>query len=352
MFVYFIIFSCLFFSDLHDFPPDERSPQTVYEGAGATLTCHPPSHYPTLSYRWFFNEFPNFVQTTDGRWFISQVTGNLYIATAEVKDSGNYFCFTTNNMEISTKSVFSRANPLTVLSDAHYHSVVFSLVVFRMICKCGLCTVSGILITINNFLIAQPEWLHVMSDSEVEISSELRWSCASAGKPRPSVRWLRNGQSIINGGLLKISHLALEDSGMYQCVAENKHGTIYSNAELRVQVLAPDFRQNPVRRLVPAARGGQVMMECKPRAAPKPTLFWSRGTELLTNNSRVTVTPDGNLWITNISRADEGKYTCFAENYLGKANSTGHLSVRGMLSPQLPLLLTCNILLHLWERTS
>lgn len=48
MFVYFIIFSCLFFSDLHDFPPDERSPQTVYEGAGATLTCHPPSHYPSM----------------------------------------------------------------------------------------------------------------------------------------------------------------------------------------------------------------------------------------------------------------------------------------------------------------
>lgn len=45
--------------------------------------------------------------------------------------------------------------------------------------------------------------------------------------------------------------------------------------------------------------------------------------------SRITVTPDGILWIYNISRADEGKYTCFAENYLGKANSTGHLSVRG-----------------------
>lgn len=39
----------------------------------------------------------------------------------------------------------------------------------------------------------------------------------------------------VNGGRLKISNLALEDSGMYQCVAENKHGTIYSSAELRVQ---------------------------------------------------------------------------------------------------------------------
>lgn len=43
---------------------------------------------------------------------------------------------------------------------------------------------------------AQPEWLQVMSDSEVEISSELQWSCAAAGKPRPAIRWLRNGQPL------------------------------------------------------------------------------------------------------------------------------------------------------------
>lgn len=44
---------------------------------------------------------------------------------------------------------------------------------------------------------AQPEWLQVMSDSEVEISSEQHWSCIAAGKPRPSIRWLRNGQPLI-----------------------------------------------------------------------------------------------------------------------------------------------------------
>lgn len=43
---------------------------------------------------------------------------------------------------------------------------------------------------------AQPEWLQVLSDSEIEISSELHWSCIAAGKPRPSIRWLRNGQPL------------------------------------------------------------------------------------------------------------------------------------------------------------
>lgn len=35
-----------------------------------------------------------------------------------------------------------------------------------------------------------------MSDSEVEISSEQHWSCIAAGKPRPTIRWLRNGQPL------------------------------------------------------------------------------------------------------------------------------------------------------------
>uniref|UniRef100_A0A8D3DGR9 Contactin 2 n=1 Tax=Scophthalmus maximus TaxID=52904 RepID=A0A8D3DGR9_SCOMX len=352
------------FGYLHDFPPDSRSPQTAYEGMGSFVACQPPPHYPALSYRWLINEFPNFIKKDDGRWFVSQVTGNLYVARAEPNDTGSYFCFTTINMDISTKSTFSKANQLTVLPDANprksapnikvrFPAETYALAGHTTPLECfaygnpvpklrwrkvdGLmpskagASAEGPTLVLPELSFddegvyeceaynsegsdtyqgrisvqAQPEWLQVMSDSEVEISSELHWSC-------------------VNGARLKISNLALEDSGMYQCVAENKHGTIYSTAELR----APDFRSNPVRKLIPAARGGQVMIECRPRAAPKPSLFWSRGTELLTNSSRVTVTSDGILWIHNISRADEGKYTCFAENYLGKANSTGHVSVR------------------------
>ncbi|XP_063071450.1 contactin-2 [Engraulis encrasicolus] len=382
------------FGYLHDFPPQNRTPQTAQEGTGTTLACQAPPHYPALSYRWFLNEFPSFLRSDDGRMFVSKVTGDLHVAKALANDTGNYFCFTTINTDISTKSIFSKPVALTVQPDANpkksapkirvrFPAETYALAGHTTQLECfaygnpipklrwrkvdGVLPVKALVSSEGPVLSlpelgfedegmyeceaynsegrdtyqgritvqAQPEWLQVMSDSEVEISSELQWSCLAAGKPRPSIRWYRNGQPLstqarvqVNNGKLKISNLALEDSGMYQCVAENKHGTIYSNAELRVQVQGPDFRLNPVRKLVPAARGGQVRIECKPRAAPKPTLFWSRGTELLVNSSRVTVTPDGVLWIYNISRADEGKYTCFAENSLGKANSTGHLSVR------------------------
>ncbi|KAK6472062.1 contactin-2-like [Huso huso] len=382
------------FGYLHEFSPDERSPLTVTEGVGFTIPCNPPQHYPGLSYRWLQKEFPEFVPAGNGRWFVSQVTGNLYVARADLPDVGNYSCFATSRIDFITKSVFSKATLLRVNSDASHRkyspsikvrfpSETYALAGQTAQLECfaygnpepelqwrkvdgslptkALPTARKPILQIPELgfedegvyeceaknsegqvsyqgritVQAQPEWLQVMSDTEVEIASQLRWSCAAAGKPRPSMRWLHNGLPLssqdrieVDNGELRITGLTLEDSGMYQCVAENKHGTIYANAELRVQVQAPDFRLNPVRRLIPAARGGEVIIECLPRAAPKPVVFWSRGTELLTNNSRVTIMEDNSLWIRNISRSDGGKYTCFAENFLGKANSTGILSVR------------------------
>lgn len=42
------------------------------------------------------------------------------------------------------------------------------------------------------------------------------------------------GRVQIENGALSIAALNLSDAGMYQCVAENKHGIIYSSAELMV----------------------------------------------------------------------------------------------------------------------
>lgn len=42
------------------------------------------------------------------------------------------------------------------------------------------------------------------------------------------------GRVLTENGALTISSLTLSDGGMYQCVAENKHGIIYASAELVV----------------------------------------------------------------------------------------------------------------------
>lgn len=57
------------------------------------------------------------------------------------------------------------------------------------------------------------------------------------------------------------------------------------------------------------------------------TCYWAKNSfwPLL----RVFIWEDGSLEILNVMRADEGSYTCFAENDRGKDNSTGSLLVTG-----------------------
>lgn len=57
--------------------------------------------------------------------------------------------------------------------------------------------------------------------------------------PHPAPGSLAQTRVEVLAGDLRFSKLSLEDSGMYQCVAENKHGTIYASAELAVQGKGP-----------------------------------------------------------------------------------------------------------------
>lgn len=69
-----------------------------------------------LSYRWLLNEFPVFLPT-DSRRFVSQVTGNLYIARTEAQDEAGYSCLTTSHIAFTTKSVYSSFTRLSITPE-------------------------------------------------------------------------------------------------------------------------------------------------------------------------------------------------------------------------------------------
>ncbi|XP_078424599.1 contactin 1b [Cetorhinus maximus] len=377
------------FGYLERFPTEERQTVEVRLGVGVMLLCAAPPHFPDdLTYRWLLNEFPKFIMSGRRR-FVSQTTGNLYIAKVEEADIGNYSCIVTSPS--ISKSVFSKYIPLIPQTDGvvrRYPAdirVKFTdtqvLMGHNLTLECfalgnplpqiqwwkleGKLPNSAELLNFNSVLRltniqpedegvyvcearnskgrdrvegrltvhAHPYWIQPINDTMQDIGSDLTWHCEAGGKPQPTYRWFRNGEVVygarfrVNRGELRISRLILQDSGMYQCVTENKHGSLYSNAELKVLASAPDFRLNPVRKKLLGARGGKALIECNPKAAPKPTFSWSKGTELLKNNSRMSIWANGTLEIRELSKTDEGSYTCFADNNRGKANSTGTLSV-------------------------
>lgn len=67
-----------------------------------------------LTYAWVFNEYPYFVQQ-DNRRFVSQQTGNLYIAKVEPSDVGNYTCVVMNS--VTKGKVHSSPTALILRTD-------------------------------------------------------------------------------------------------------------------------------------------------------------------------------------------------------------------------------------------
>uniref|UniRef100_A0A8C2JV00 Uncharacterized protein n=1 Tax=Cyprinus carpio TaxID=7962 RepID=A0A8C2JV00_CYPCA len=372
------------FGYLDMFSSDEREAVYVKEGQGAVLLCDPPPHFPEdLSFRWMLNEFPEFIPL-DKRRFVSQTTGNLYISTVRASDSGNYSCFVSSPS--IAKSVFSKFIPLVPIAERSLRKYpadikvkspdTYTLLGQNVTLECFALgnpipqirwrkvdgdlpverhniSMSGSLLhlydiqyedeglyeceadnskgkdrhKVHLYVEGAPEWVEKISSSERDIGGDYIMSCLASGKPKPHVHFLKNGRMYAKNHELRLTDLTFDDSGMYQCIAENRHGTIYANAELRVFAGAPSFEWNPVKPKLLGANNGRVVIACKPRAAPRPSISWSKGTELLHNSSRIFIWPDGSLELLNVTKSDEGKYTCLAENDRGRANSTGSLSV-------------------------
>ncbi|XP_063141486.1 contactin-4 isoform X3 [Rattus norvegicus] len=386
------------FAYLENFKTRTRSTVSVRRGQGMVLLCGPPPHSGELSYAWIFNEHPSY---QDNRRFVSQETGNLYIAKVEKADVGNYTCVVTNT--VTSHQVLGPPTPLILRNDgvmgeyepkievqfpetvpAEKGSTVklecFALgnpvptILWRradgkpIARKARRHKSSGIL-EIPNFqqedagsyecvaensrgkniakgqvtFYAQPNWVQIINDIHVAMEESVFWECKANGRPKPTYRWLKNGDPLltreriqIEQGTLNITIVNLSDAGMYQCVAENKHGVIYASAELSVIAESPDFSRTLLKRVTLVKVGGEVVIECKPKASPRPVYTWRKGREILRENERITISEDGNLRIINVTKSDAGSYTCIATNHFGTASSTGNVVVKDPTKVMVP----------------
>uniref|UniRef100_A0A3P9JQH6 Contactin-4-like n=1 Tax=Oryzias latipes TaxID=8090 RepID=A0A3P9JQH6_ORYLA len=383
----------LTFAYLESFKTQRRSPVSVREGQGMVLLCGPPPHSGDLVFSWIFNESTTFVQQ-ETRRFISQETGNLYIAKVEPSDVGNYTCVVTNT--VTKTRVQGPSTPLVLRSDGimgEYEpkiEVQFPEIVHvakgstvKLECfalgnpapsitwrredgapfprKVDTRKTNGVLeipyfqqddvgtyecVAENSrgmnkvkgklSFYAPPHLIEKPQDVQKLIDDSLVWECKATGKPKPSYRWMKNGENLesreeriqVANGVLSISRLTLSDTGMYQCVAGNKHGEVYSNAELRVIAAAPDFSHNQLRSQTMGKVGGDVLVECRPKMSPWGVISWRKGSEPLQQSNRIVILDNGSLRIWNVTKSDAGLYTCVARNQFGMASSTGSVTVK------------------------
>ncbi|XP_040340132.1 roundabout homolog 2 isoform X12 [Herpailurus yagouaroundi] len=285
-----------------------QNPTDVVVAAGepAILECQPPRGHPEPTIYWKKDK----VRIDDKEERISIRGGKLMISNTRKSDAGMYTCVGTNMV-------------------GERDSDPAELTVFE-----------------------RPTFLRRPINQVVLEEEAVEFRCQVQGDPQPTVRWKKDDADLPRGRYdikddytLRIKKAMSTDEGTYMCIAENRVGKVEASASLTVRarpVAPPQFVVRPRDQIV--AQGRTVTFPCETKGNPQPAVFWQKeGSQnlLFPNqpqqpNSRCSVSPTGDLTITNIQRSDAGYYICQALTVAGSILAKAQLEVTDVLTDRPP----------------
>ncbi|XP_056334525.1 protogenin A [Danio aesculapii] len=201
-------------------------------------------------------------------------------------------------------------------------------------------SISGVWSFSELFFIKEPHDVMAMRRDAVVLD------CQAHGEAPIGIRWLKNRVTIteservysLSNGSLLISEVESRkdksDEGFYQCLAQNKYGSILSQrARLTIASLST-FTQQPASIIV--MEGSVARFSCKITATPPPIITWEfNKVTLPLATERITVLPSGVLQIQGVEQKDAGSYRCVAANIVSRRRSAeATLAVTTAMSPR------------------
>ncbi|KAA0722521.1 Protein sidekick-1 [Triplophysa tibetana] len=172
--------------------------------------------------------------------------------------------------------------------------------------------------------------------SEIEKNIELQ--CQVKGVPVPKLEWfkdavplskLNNTRYKLISMILQVRKVQPDDTGIFQCFAENTAGQIQAYTNLVVTSMSPSFTTPPSD--ITVTDGTLAVFSCETSGAPKPAIVWRKGSQVLASGTvqvpRFTLLESGGLQILPIMLSDAGNYTCSVSNTEGLVSGTGALTV-------------------------
>ncbi|XP_046811447.1 muscle M-line assembly protein unc-89 isoform X4 [Lucilia cuprina] len=194
--------------------------------------------------------------------------------------------------------------------------------------------------------ISAPKFLAIPNSRVVEEGDSVRFQCAIAGHPMPWATWDKDGiivtpttriaiKEVNDLRYLEIEEVTFDDAGLYRITLENDYGRIEATARLDV-IGSSRYSKSPSARSIRAssskrnaylhrrimgpstAIGGRMALASGFRGSSVPSCkFYHNGLELQ-ESERVHVDllqEEAFLFVDNVSKDDEGLYTCVIEGH-------------------------------------
>ncbi|NWY50398.1 CDON protein, partial [Chionis minor] len=401
---------------LADFDTSAKGAVAAEEGGTAFIACKVPESNPKAKVR-FQVRGKWLEQSTDN--YLILPSGNLQILNVSLEDKGSYKCAAYNPVThelrtelagrklVVTRSssggfhilhplapqslVVPRHSPLTLecvvsgsppaavrwvkdgrdaLRKGRWQRLHSHLVTDRLEASdsgnysCVVGSEFGVVKYVNYSLtVLEPASISKgLQDETAVAGATVHFWCDARGSPAPTLTWLHNAaplhpapRHLLTGNRLRIRAVTPEDSGLYQCVANNGVGFAHSTGRLRVW---PGKGSRPVIVSPPASvtvvDGGDITLSCNATGLPVPVIRWHDSGGLITGHpsqvlhpkpqkppratpgspvaesaAAASASPAGwsSLRIRNVTLERAGEYTCEAVNEHGAAVSKAFLTV-------------------------
>ncbi|XP_019482650.1 PREDICTED: matrix-remodeling-associated protein 5 [Hipposideros armiger] len=186
--------------------------------------------------------------------------------------------------------------------------------------------------------------------TNVHYGGTLRLDCSASGDPWPRILWRLPSKRMIDAlfsfdtrvkvfanGTLVVKSVTDKDAGDYLCVARNKVGDDFVMLKVNV-VMKPAKIEHKEENDHRVFYGSDLKVDCVATGLPNPEIFWSVPDGSLVNSfmqsddsggrtKRYVVFNNGTLYFNEVGMREEGDYTCFAENQVGKDEMTVRVKV-------------------------
>ncbi|KAI4876477.1 hypothetical protein NFI96_003009 [Prochilodus magdalenae] len=187
--------------------------------------------------------------------------------------------------------------------------------------------------------------------TDVTYGGRLQLDCVASGDPEPRVIWRTPSKKLVDAhysydprikvfanGSLTMHSVTEKDEGNYLCVARNKMGDDY--VPLKVNVLTKPAKieqRNQANQKV--TYGEDLKVDCVASGLPNPKIQWALPDGTMINSimksdssgggrsRRYVVFDNGTLFFNDVGIHEEGDYTCYAENQIGKDEMKVHVRV-------------------------